>query len=238
MDHKFIFLDDHLDRFFYSASRMHLATGQSRDELKTILYELSAKNNIPDSGIRITLTGGYSGDGYTLQKPNLIITQKAMRVPGTQALQGIRLVTYEHQRQLPDIKTIDYLMAIWLKPYIVQQDGDDVLYHTNGIVTECPRANIFAVTTNDIIITPGHNILRGITRKHVIDAARQRYAVEEKDVSINDILRAKEVFITSTTKQLLPVLKVDGRLVNNGKPGEIITWLNQQMSRFAESIYG
>lgn len=143
----------------------------------------------------------------------------------------LKLVTYEHQRQLPDVKTIDYLMAIWLRPYIMEHGADDVLYHKNGIISECPRSNIFIVTKDDTIITPANNILKGVTRKHLIEIANEKFVVEEKDVLIQDVWRAKEVFITSTTKQLLPVLQFDGHLIGNGRTGKVWLWLNEQLSQ-------
>ena len=72
-----VFLEDHLDRFFYSASQMNLKPGTDRDQIKKLIRQLIEKNNIPDSGIRITITGGYSEDGYSISKPNLLITQNA-----------------------------------------------------------------------------------------------------------------------------------------------------------------
>ncbi|MES1220674.1 MAG: aminotransferase class IV, partial [Bacteroidota bacterium] len=72
---RFIFIDDHLDRFFHSASKMRLPVNKTKDEFKALIAELAEKNKMPDSGIRVTLTGGYSADGYTVANPNLIITQ-------------------------------------------------------------------------------------------------------------------------------------------------------------------
>jgi branched-chain amino acid aminotransferase len=71
-----VFVEDHLDRFYRSAQEMHLPVDYSRQELKIIIEHLINKNEIINSGIRITLTGGYSNDGYTLSKPNLIISQQ------------------------------------------------------------------------------------------------------------------------------------------------------------------
>jgi D-alanine transaminase/branched-chain amino acid aminotransferase len=112
-----IFLDDHLDRFYHSAAQLRLPTGKTRQDLRAVIHELQQKNNIPDSGIRMTLTGGYSSDGYSLSQPNLIITQQPLLIPiSPECKKPVRLVTWNHQRQLPEIKTIDYLMAIWLQP--------------------------------------------------------------------------------------------------------------------------
>ena len=229
INNKFIFIGDHLDRFLSSASEMRLEHGKTKDELKQLLTELTAKNKLPDSGIRITLTGGYSEDGYSVTKPNLVIYQKPLLVNKQNDQDGIRLVSYEHQRQLPHIKTVDYIMAIWLRPYVLQHQADDVLYHKGGKVTECPRSNIFIITKDDRMVTPADNILKGITRKHIIEMAKKHFTVEEKDVTIEDILNAKEAFITSTTKQMLPVVQLDGNQVGTGKLGEVTMRIRKEM---------
>src|SRR5215203_1127834 len=210
-----VFLDQHLRRFFYSAAEMHLPVHKSAEELTTIIYELIEKNNLPQSGVRITLTGGYSQDGYQLAKPNLIISQHVFPLPGKEQFQkGIKLVTYKHQRQLAHIKTIDYLIAIWLQPFIRQQAADDVLYYNDNGITECPRSNVFIVTTKD-------NILEGITRTRLLEIAARNFKVQERNISPEDVRRAREVFITSTTKNVLPVCSVDGNMIGNGGAGYI-----------------
>src|SRR5882762_9846339 len=114
-----IFPDEHIARFLHSAHHLRLDPGKTKEELMTSIRLLMKKNNLPDSGIKLTLTGGYSQDGYTLSKPNLVITQHPLQPMAAGLFEkGIRLVSHSHQRQMPDIKTIDYLMAIWLQPYI------------------------------------------------------------------------------------------------------------------------
>jgi branched-chain amino acid aminotransferase len=209
-DYQPAFLDDHLNRFYNSTKEMRLQLNFSRDQLKDVLHALIKKNNVPDGGIRITVTGGYSQDGYQLSQPNLIISQHSFP-PATkeQFEKGLKLLSYSHQRQMPHVKTIDYLMPIWLQPWIKENGADDVLYHKNGIVTECPRSNFFIVTKDNTIITPGENILKGVSRMKLIEIAKKYFQVQEKDISLDDIANAKEAFISSTTKLVLPVVQVD-----------------------------
>jgi branched-chain amino acid aminotransferase len=212
-----LFLDEHLRRFFHSAEQMHLSPGKTKEELKSIIYQLMEKNALPNSGLRITLTGGYSADGYGLAKPNLILSQSLFKLPSEEQFQkGIKLVTHEHQRQLPHVKSIDYLMAIWLQPFIKQNNADDVLYYSGNSVTECPRANFFIVTKDDTIVTPQQNILKGITRNNLIEIASTNFKIEERDTSLQEVLQAKEAFITSTTKNILPVHSINGTRITAG----------------------
>lgn len=205
-----IFLDDHLDRFYHSADRMRLVVGKTREELKAVIAELQRLNRFPDSGIRITLTGGISIDSVTPGKPSLVITQHPMAPPAKNCPPPIRLLSYPHQRQLPDVKTIDYLMAIHLQPYIHDRGAFDVLYHHNGIITECPRCNFFLVTADGALSTPATNILKGITRKKVLAlAAEAGITARERDCHLDELRTAREAFITSTSRHLLPVSHVD-----------------------------
>ena len=209
-----LFWEDHLDRFYHSAKEMRLPVAQTRDELQSIIIELININELPHSGIKIVLTGGASTDGYSIGSPNLFIIQQAIAAPlATIFLPGFKLFTFPHQRQLPEVKTTDYLMAIRLQPWLKERGGDDILYHHNGLVTECPRSNFFIITENDILVTPGKNILKGITRKQLFTiAASIGIATEEREISIEDIQQAKEAFITSSTKRIIPVTQVDTKL--------------------------
>jgi D-alanine transaminase/branched-chain amino acid aminotransferase len=218
-----VFLDDHLDRFYNSASIMRLAPIPNRVELKRSIYELITRNDMPDSGIRITLTGGYSADGYSIATPNLLITQNPFTYNIDSFEKGINLVTYNYQRQLPQVKTIDYLKAIYLQPFIKENKADDVLYHNEGEIRECPRGNFFIVTKDEEVITPTKDILAGVTRKKVLTFSD--FNVKEASIKLEDIDNAAEAFVTSTTKFVLPVLSIDGKLIGNGRPGKITTKL-------------
>ena len=204
------YLDDHLDRLQFSADEMRLKIPYSRQRLKDIIFELVRKNQIPDCGIKITLTGGYTNDGFSISSPNLVISHHLFQPPDQKILDnGIKLVTWEHQRQLPHIKSIDYLMAIWLQPFILKEKADDVLYHQNGFVTECPRSNFFIVTRENQVVTPKHHILKGITRKRILETIGREFEVLERPVSLEDIQKASEAFISSTTKLIVPVQQID-----------------------------
>lgn len=217
-----IFLEDHLDRFYHSAEKMHLKIRQTRAELIEIITTLQKKNNLPDSGIRMTLTGGYSVDGYTLPAvQNLVITQEPLTVSLKFSSEGINLVTYDYQRQLSEMKTLDYSMAIWLQPFIRENHADDVLYHHDGQVKEVPRANFFIVNQQQQVITAKSNVLPGVIRKNILSLENTGFEIIERDFSMEELENASEAFITSTTKHILPVLKIDGKAVGDGKPGKI-----------------
>ena len=206
-----LFIDDHLNRFYYSAEVMRLKIQQEKAELKSIIQQLINTNALKDSGIRLILTGGASDDGYKITEPRLSIIQQSLKPPPEKLPDtGIQLASNEYQRQLPHVKTTDYLMAIWLQPWMKENNADDILYHNNGFVTECPRSNFFVINKQHELVTPKQNILQGVTRKKIIDIAlKAGIEVAERDIHLNEIADAKEAFITSSTKRMLPVAKID-----------------------------
>ena len=217
-----LFLVDHLDRFYSSAKGFHLEIRKSREEIKNIIFELISRSSIEEAGIRMTLTGGYSTDTYTPAETNLIITCNPVKTASANDFEkGIAAITYEYQRDLPQIKSINYQHAVWLQPLLKEKKADDVIYYKNNIITEFPRSNIFIVTPDGILATPLHNVLAGITRKHIIALSANIESAEIRDISKEELLSASEVFLTSTTRKIMPVLAIDGKPVGDGKPGTV-----------------
>lgn len=222
-----IFIENYLDRFYNSAKEMNLEVELDREQLRNAIQKLIGKNNIPNSGIKIILTGGYSEDGYTMVKPNLIIIQTPLEINESLPDQGMTLVSYNHQRQLPHVKTIDYLQAIRLQKFVKENHADDLLYHNNGTVRECPRANFFIITENEII-TAKNEILNGITRSKILSLDLPDYTFAERDFTLDEVFNAKEAFVSSSTKNAFPVNKVDGKLIGDGK-NKITNMINEKL---------
>jgi D-alanine transaminase/branched-chain amino acid aminotransferase len=206
-----LFIEAHLDRFFTSAEIMRLNIPQTREDIKNIVAELIEKNKMSYSGIRMIIAGGDAPDGYTIEQPHLIVIQAPLAEPTfTLPSTGIKLASYNYQRQIPQVKTTDYLMAVWLQPWMKQQDADDILYHHNGVVSECPRSNFFIVTNENVLVTAEKNMLKGVTRKNILTVCMENgIKVETRDLLLSEVATAKEAFITSSTKRIIPVHQVD-----------------------------
>ncbi len=224
-----VFLEDHLDRLYRSADQMRLDFGYDRDALKAMLFELMGMNNLPLSGVKITVTGGYAEDGYSLAKPNVLITQQPLLLYNDANASPLKIVSYEHQRQMPHIKTIDYLMAIWLQPFIKLNQADDVLYHNNGVITECPRSNFFIVTDDDVLVTPANNVLHGITRMQILRHLKHLCTIEERNITLDEVYKAKEAFVSNSSKNILPVVKVDQHKIGTGEPGPLTMRIKKEL---------
>jgi branched-chain amino acid aminotransferase len=220
-DNILLYVEDHLDRFMQSASILRLHSPYSKDQLISILCELLKRNNLPASGIRMILTGGYSPDAYQPVAPNFIVMQSELAFQDSQTPKTVSMITHEFVRDIPEAKTINYTMGIWLHQKIKEQQADDVLYHRNGVVSEFPRCNFFMVTKDNVIITPDRYVLKGVTRKKILEHAPAHFRVKEAAVTLQDILIAKEAFLTSTTKRIQSIVKMDGQVIGDGKPGVV-----------------
>ena len=220
-----LYVEDHLDRFLQSARIMHLSSPYSKYKLLSILSDLIKKNNLSNSGIRMILTGGYSPDAYHPVSPNFIVMQNAITLDDSPTPKSVRIMTHEFVREIPEAKTINYTMGIWLQQQLNIQGADDVLYHINGAVTEFPRCNFFIVTQDNVIITPDKNVLKGVTRKNIVACARAQFQIKEAPVTLQDIRNAREAFLTSSTKRIQAVVKIDEHTLSDGKPGPLTSAL-------------
>lgn len=231
-----LFLDAYLDRFFNSASAMFIDIPFSKEAIADRVRELIEKNNIPESGVRLIATGGYSPDSYTPVTANLVIQQQPITLPDAEKFEkGVKVMTHEYQRDLPGVKSINYLMGVWLQKQLQEQNLDDVLYYQNNIVTEFPRANVFIVTKEGKLATPAENVLHGITRKNILEFAGEILPVEVRPISVTELKDAAEVFMTSTTKRLLPVVEIDGGKIGDGKAGPITSRLYNRFLKLEEA---
>jgi D-alanine transaminase/branched-chain amino acid aminotransferase len=157
-------------------------------------------------------------------------------ISDTTTPKSISIITHEFVRDIPEAKTINYTMGIWLQKKIMEQQADDVLYHINGVVTEFPRCNFFIVTRDNTIITPDKNALQGVTRKRILELGAKQFKIKEGTVTLNDIAQANEAFLSSSTKRIQAIVKIDGQMVGNGMPGKVTSSLLNMLQK-AETEY-
>lgn len=223
VDRKPRFVDDHIERFWNSASAMRLEMPVTKAALREVVEQLIDKNEVADGGIRFVLTGGYSENGYQPGTPNLLaMAYPFSGPPATQYELGCNVMLHRYERQLPHVKTIDYVEGIRIIPLLKEKKADYPLYvDRDGFVRESDRSNFFIVK-NGTIVTPKEDILLGITRRHVIHLARTlNFKVTERKVSSQELLDADEAIIASSTKGAMPITHVDGQPVGNGLPGPV-----------------
>lgn len=223
-----VFLEDHLERFHNSANYMGLEIPYSDEVLVEKMQQLIELNGNVDCGIKIMLTGGYSENGYNPTKPNLVMLASYLPTyPESIYTKGIKLMSYQYTRDTPYNKTTNYLVPIQLLKQIKEAEAMDVLYHDGTYISESARSNFFIFDDKGTLITPDKDALEGITRKNILKVARNHFNVEVRPLSLKETMKAKEAFMCSSTKGVLPVRQVDFWRINKHIIGENTKKLSQ-----------
>ncbi|MEM7105806.1 MAG: aminotransferase class IV [Bacteroidota bacterium] len=240
-----VFLEDHLDRFFCSAKQVGLKVPYTRPEIKDAIFQFLDVNDVKNGGVRLVLTGGVPDRISRKETPNFIIQGAFLVVlPQSAYTDGVSLITHEYLREFPEVKTTNYMMWKSLSSKIDSARALDVLYHLNGNISETSRGNFFLVTADNLVVTPRDKILKGITRKYALTLAKDQFEVEERDVSLSELSSANEAFLTSSSKSILPVVKIGDTIIGDGKPGAVTHSLmrlykkqvSKELINFKESI--
>jgi branched-subunit amino acid aminotransferase/4-amino-4-deoxychorismate lyase len=228
-------LPQYLSRFRNSARLMDLDLAYSDEQITSAVYELLEMSKLPFAGIRFLLTGGYTEDSFTPTRPNFMITiEELSQVSAEVAENGVKLMSYEYQREMAEVKTTNYTVALRLRKRVQEQNAYDILYHSNGNVLELTRSNFFIVKDNTVV-TAATDILQGITRQTVLHLAKAQYKVEVREVKFSELAQADEAFFTGTNKKIVPVVKVDDLQIGNGKAGKVTKNLYQAFLEYEKT---
>ena len=227
---------DHLIRFRNSARSLNLELKYSNDEVRSFILDLIEKSGINEVGVRLILTGGYASDGVSISEPNfIIITEDLPKYNDDIYKNGVKLISFEYQREVATSKTTDYMNAIRLAPNVTEAGAFDILYYFDRHVLELSRNNIFLVKDSKLI-TPSDKILKGITRSFVLNLANDLgIKAVERTIQLDELASADEVFITGTTKRIVPVYQID-QIKYQNIPGEITQKLSAEFNRRVEDF--
>lgn len=214
-------LEQHLDRLRRSAELIDLDFPWTQEEVKAIVLETLARNAHPESNVRIVVTGGGSEDFIMpMGQPRLIVmVTPARKLPETWYTDGAKAIIEPTERYLPGAKSLNYIPAIRALRRAHAAGAIEALYmDRDNRVLEGTTTNLFAFF-GDRLVTPGDGILPGITRAAVLELAAQEYPIEVRDLLLNEVLKADELFITASNKQVVPIVQVDEQRIADGRPG-------------------
>ena len=230
-------LKEHFNRLQKSAGELNLKVPHPESAVKKIIKTLLIKNKMEEAGIRIIITGGITKDSMNtgLAPTMLILTEKLKKLPENVYSNGAKIITFEYQRDVPVAKTTDYLVAIKLQPFRKQNKAIEVLYTKNDLILECTTSNFFIFKENTLI-TPKNNVLIGKTRNFVIKLAKKaKFSVEERNLPLREIKSASEAFITATTKEIAPIIQINGQKIGNGKIGKNTKILMELFKKYTQN---
>ena len=236
----------HLQRLERSLGELRIRMPMSTRALGIIMREVVGRNRIGYGIVYLQITRGVARRDHAFPsvpvQPSLVVTARALNKVRNEALaeKGIAVVTVQDNRWgRVDIKTIGLLPNVLARQAALERGARDAWFvDAQGVVTEASSANVWIVTPAGTLITrhADNAILRGITRTVLFDAIRaEALAVEERAFTLEEAYGAREAFITSASQIVLPVVRVNDRIIGDGKPGPVAVALRRAYHRFAEA---
>jgi branched-chain amino acid aminotransferase len=245
-------LKEHIDRLFYSAKAILLTLPMSHADICQAVVNTCRENGLRDGYIRLVVTRGVGTLGLNPNKckrPSVIvIADKIQLYPKEYYERGMDIITVPTTRNLhsalnPAIKSLNYLNNILAKIEANNAGCEEaIMLNSEGYVAECTGDNLFLVKGNDLLTPPlSAGALYGITRGVVMDLARKSgMNVSEPNLTRYDVFNADECFLTGTGAEVVPVVKVDGRVIGSGSPGprtrELVTKYHDLVQSSGEPI--
>ncbi len=229
-------LEDHLHRLQNSARYIGLKIPKTNKEISDICYRLLETNGFKESNIRIVVTGGVGIDSKTKGEPALIITCEPRIVLDKMFYtDGIKIKTVKGKREITFSKTCNYISAIDYISLYKNEGFNEVLYVLDGRILECTSSNIFLIKGNKLI-TPSLEILYGITRKVILEINKPLFDIVERDIMLEEAFNADEVFISSTEREIMPVVGIDDKTIGDGKVGAKTKLIHNEFKKYVDSL--
>jgi branched-chain amino acid aminotransferase len=215
---QFPWMDDYAERLFTSLEHSAIEPDLDRNQLKSIVYSLQEKNHLDNGAFKVIVTGGYSDTLESVTGPaNILILNLPWKKPPEETFEkGVHLVRDWFVRPNPEVKTLYYFNTLKLQKKLRKFEAVDVMFHTDRI-SEASRANLFFVRQG-IIYTPVSDILKGITRKQVLSMFSD---IRLEDIGTDRLYGFDEIFLTGTSRDITPVVSIEGQMIGNGKPGPV-----------------
>ncbi|ARJ50036.1 D-amino-acid transaminase [Staphylococcus lutrae] len=241
-DNKLFTAKEHFERLLRSASEIGLDLNHTVESLTALVRELAEINNVTNGGVYIQVTRGTAPRDHAFPTPAVepVLTGfvKSYDRPFKALEEGVSVVTTEDIRWLRcDIKSLNLLGNVLAKEYATKYNATEAIQHRDGIVTEGASSNVYAIKDQVVYSHPANNlILNGITRQ-VIKWVCEDDQITFKDEAFTvDFLKgADEVFISSTSVEVMPVVKIDGEPVKDGQVGPLTRQLQKGFEKYIRS---
>lgn len=226
-------LEAHLERLERSARAIHLGLPYGVDEWTGYIEEGVDRAGYREAKIYLQVTRGVAPRDHQIPEglgPTAVMTIREMKeLDPRHREEGVGVVTLEDMRWgRCDIKTIDLLPNVLAKRHARDAGAFETVFVREGQVAEGAVANVMIVQAGRLVTPPeGPRILSGVTRSVVLEVARKEgLPVEERPVAVQELRAAAEVFLTGTTVEVLPVVRVDDGVIATGRPGDLTRYLS------------
>jgi branched-chain amino acid aminotransferase len=223
-------LKEHIDRLYESLHTLMIDPKMSKAQMIKAVVDTLKANRLKDGYIRLIVSRGDGDLGLDPRKcfgrPNvIIIADKIMLYPAEFYRNGMAIITVPTTKNNvnsldAELKSLNYLNNILAKIEAVNGGCiEAIMLDSAGYVAECTGDNIFIIKEG-VLSTPVFGRLKGITRKAIMDLAKKmKLEVQERNISRHQVYNSDECFLTGTAAELIPIVKVDGRVIGSGKPG-------------------
>lgn len=235
---KIVDMPRHLDRLHRSLNELRIDWPMARSAVEFVIRQVIRRNRVVNGLVYIQVTRGVAKRDHFFPAedvaPSIVVTAKPTSPAASQvqADKGIAVVSYPENRwPRVDIKTIALLPNVLAKQHAKENGGKEAWYiDADGNVTEGGSTNAWIVTKEGSLVTrPAENgILRGITRAVVLDLVQKEgLTFDERPFSLAEAFEAKEAFVTAASTLVMPVTRIDGKIIGNGHPGSVATRLRE-----------
>jgi D-alanine transaminase len=235
----------HIGRLKRSLDELRMRMPMSVAALGVVLREVIARNRIGYGNVYLQVSRGVARRDHAFPAPevppSLVVTARPHNRARNEALaaKGIAVISVSENRWgRVDIKTTSLLPNVLARQAAIEQGARDAWFvEASGLVTEGVSTNAWIVTADGTLVTrpADHAILRGITRTVLFDAIKaQGLVLEERPFNLKEAYTAREAFVTAATQIVVPVVKIDGHTIGDGKPGPVALALRREFHRFAE----
>ena len=236
-------LTEHLRRLQHSLDGIRLANPLSDAEWVKLTHDIAARNPGDDQSIYYQVTRGAAKRAHEFPKnakPTVFMMSNPLVTPPREQVEmGVACITATDFRWLKcDLKSVSLLGNCLLKQMAVDAGAAEVVMFRDGYLTEAAASNVLVVRDGVLLAPPkNHLILPGITYDVVLEiAAANKLPSELREISEHEVRTAHEVWITSSTKEVLAVTTLDGRAVGDGKPGALFRRVHALYQEFKKTV--
>jgi len=236
-------LDEHLARLERSLGEAKIRNPYSRAQWRAHIYRLIDAQPFEDQGVYFQVTRGVAKRDHAFPKdaePTVfIMSNPLVNPPRDQVEKGSAAISAQDNRWLRcDIKSISLIGNVLLRQVSAEQGAAETILFREGKLTEASASNVFIVRRGVIQSPPKSNlILPGITYDVVVELARANgLALEFKDVPENEVRSADEIWVTSSSKEVLAIVELDGKRVGDGRPGPVFQRMYQLYQEFKQKV--
>lgn len=236
LHHRPFKLQEHIDRLFNSAQIINLKIPWNKDQIKEWINQtLDANQTEEEKFIKIIISGGISNTMLPSSKPTVIIlVDPVTQYPKEQYKKGVGVISVKFERYMPEAKSNNYIEGVKQTQIAQKIEAVEPIYYNDEQVFEGSNSNIFAVIGGELL-TPADHILEGITRAVLLEILELNISLKVQNFTIDQLVKAQEIFLTASGKEIVPVTTIDGQAVGSGQVGPITKQTMKQFHVFTSS---